>query len=101
MFSKPEKKPESPYFSSGPCAKRPGWNNALLEGAILGRSHRSKIALNKINQVIDLTKELLKIPNNYYETPSRVMDASSQSLAYALMHPPLHDIAECGAQRSP
>ena len=66
MFSKPEKKPESPYFSSGPCAKRPGWNNALLEGAILGRSHRSKIALNKINQVIDLTKELLKIPNNYY-----------------------------------
>ena len=52
MIPKPEKKPESPYFSSGPCAKRPGWESTIFEGAILGRSHRSEIALNKINQVI-------------------------------------------------
>lgn len=66
MIPKPEKKPESPYFSSGPCAKRPGWESTIFEGAILGRSHRSEIALNKINQVIDLTKKLLKIPESYY-----------------------------------
>ena len=66
MNSKPKKKPTNPYFSSGPCAKRPGWEPSVLSEAILGRSHRSKIALKKISNVIDLTKEILNIPNDYH-----------------------------------
>ena len=65
MKLKPEKKPINPYFSSGPCAKRPGWNTKVLSEAILGRSHRSKVALKKISDVLDLTKEILGIPEDY------------------------------------
>ena len=65
MNSKPQLKPINPFFSSGPCAKRPGWNPSILKEAILGRSHRSKIALNRINEVVELTREILKIPQNY------------------------------------
>tara|TARA_B100000886_G_scaffold339496_1_gene305119 strand:+ start:206 stop:1360 length:1155 start_codon:yes stop_codon:yes gene_type:complete len=66
MHLKPEKKPSNPYFSSGPCAKRPGWTSDIYAKAILGRSHRSKKALSRIKEVIDLTKFLLKIPNDFY-----------------------------------
>tara|TARA_Y100000589_G_scaffold251800_1_gene240205 strand:- start:60 stop:1214 length:1155 start_codon:yes stop_codon:yes gene_type:complete len=66
MILKPENKPLNPYFSSGPCAKRPGWSSDIYTKAILGRSHRSKIALSRIKEVIDLTKLLLEIPDNYY-----------------------------------
>ena len=66
MNSKPETKPTYPYFSSGPCAKRPGWDASVLSEAILGRSHRSKIALEKISNVINLTKEILNIPSDYH-----------------------------------
>ena len=66
MILKPEKKPSNPYFSSGPCAKRPGWNSDIYSKAILGRSHRSKTALSRIKEVIDLTKLLLEIPDNFY-----------------------------------
>ena len=65
MKLKPEKKPSNPYFSSGPCAKRPGWNTKVLSEAVLGRSHRSKVALKKISDVLDLTKEILGIPEDY------------------------------------
>ena len=66
MISKPEQIPSNPYFSSGPCAKRPGWNSDIYSKAILGRSHRSKIALSKIKEVIDLTKLILEIPDDFY-----------------------------------
>ena len=66
MILKPEQKPSNPYFSSGPCAKRPGWNSDIYSKAILGRSHRSKIALSKIKEVIDLTKLILEIPDDFY-----------------------------------
>ena len=66
MLSKPQKKPNNPNFSSGPCAKRPGWNAEIYSKAILGRSHRSKKALLKIQEVINLTKSLLNIPEDYY-----------------------------------
>ena len=59
MTLKPQQKPSNPYFSSGPCAKRPGWNSGIYSKAILGRSHRSNIALSKIKEVIDLTKSIL------------------------------------------
>ena len=66
MILKPDQKPSNPYFSSGPCAKRPGWSSDIYSKAILGRSHRSKIALSRIKEVIDLTKLLLEIPDNFY-----------------------------------
>ena len=66
MTLKPQQKPSNPYFSSGPCAKRPGWNSGIYSKAILGRSHRSNIALSKIKEVIDLTKSILEIPDDYY-----------------------------------
>ena len=58
-------KPIRPEFSSGPCAKRPGWSLKNLEDATLGRSHRHKIAKNKLEQAIKLTKSVLEIPNDY------------------------------------
>ena len=51
MYSKPSLKPNNPLFSSGPCPKRPGWSLSGLSNAILGRSHRSKIALERIYKV--------------------------------------------------
>ena len=66
MKLKPENKPLRPYFSSGPCSKRPGWKIENLSKAIIGRSHRSKIALKTIYEVISLTKEILEIPEDYY-----------------------------------
>ena len=66
MSIKPTDKPNNPFFSSGPCPKRPGWNLSGLSGAILGRSHRSKIALDRINQVIQLIRETLEVPNDYH-----------------------------------
>ena len=66
MNIKPKKKPINPNFSSGPCSKRPGWSINVLSNATLGRSHRSKEALEKIQKVINLSREILSIPNNYY-----------------------------------
>ena len=59
MNIKPKKKPINPNFSSGPCSKRPGWSINVLSNATLGRSHRSKEALEKIQKVINLSKEIL------------------------------------------
>jgi len=61
----PQNKPNNPCFSSGPCAKRPGWNINSIVNAEIGRSHRSKNAKAKLNEVILLTKELLEIPEDY------------------------------------
>ena len=65
MYSKPSLKPNNPLFSSGPCPKRPGWSLSELSNAILGRSHRSKIALERIYKVISLIRETLNIPSSY------------------------------------
>ncbi|HET9318721.1 MAG TPA: phosphoserine transaminase [Bryobacteraceae bacterium] len=62
---KPAQKPLNPNFSSGPCSKRPGWSLQALEGAALGRSHRSKEGKAKLREVIDLTREVLAIPDGY------------------------------------
>ncbi len=63
---KPDVKPENNNFSSGPCSKRPGWNLSVLENAVLGRSHRSSLAKDRINYLIKNVKEILSIPNDYY-----------------------------------
>lgn len=61
----PNLQPASAYFSSGPCKKRPQWSLAKLAGAAIGRSHRSDASLQKIKQAIELTRELLQVPNDY------------------------------------
>jgi len=61
----PAKKPTNPNYSSGPCAKRPGWSLEALSDASLGRSHRSKIGKAKLKQAIDLTREVLEVPDDY------------------------------------
>jgi phosphoserine aminotransferase len=63
--TKPGVRPAIPHFSSGPCAKRPGWSLQNLTDAVLGRSHRSKIGRAKLKRVIDLTREVLEVPAGY------------------------------------
>ena len=62
---KPGERPENPSFSSGPCAKRPGWNLAALENACLGRSHRSTEGKARLTEVIERSKNLLGLPADY------------------------------------
>jgi phosphoserine aminotransferase len=61
----PAVRPLVPHFSSGPCAKRPGWSLSALTDAVLGRSHRSKIGKAKLKRAIDLTREVLEVPADY------------------------------------
>jgi phosphoserine aminotransferase len=63
--AKPASRPVVPHFSSGPCAKRPGWNPQNLKDAALGRSHRAKVGKAKLKQAIELTRELLQVPADY------------------------------------
>ncbi len=61
----PGMRPANPHFSSGPCAKRPGWNLQALKDALVGRSHRSKPGKAKLKLAIDLTREILEVPADY------------------------------------
>jgi phosphoserine aminotransferase len=65
-MQKPALRPLRPYFSSGPCAKRPGWDLSVLSSALLGRSHRAKDGKARINEVIKLSRTLLNLPENYH-----------------------------------
>lgn len=62
---RPERRPNSPLFSSGPCAKRPGWSPQALNDAFLGRSHRAGEGKAKLKAVIDEHRALLGIPDDY------------------------------------
>lgn len=64
-MNKPLHKPHNPCFSSGPCAKRPGWTLSALQDACLGRSHRAKSGKQKLQEVIERSKKLLNLPQNY------------------------------------
>ncbi|MEP0941385.1 MAG: phosphoserine transaminase [Rhizobiaceae bacterium] len=61
----PQVRPQNPRFSSGPCAKRPGWELVALAEASLGRSHRSSEGKAKLKQAIDLTRQVLQVPDDY------------------------------------
>src|SRR5258707_740793 len=61
----PSVRPRVPHFSSGPCAKRPGWSLQTLTDAALGRSHRAKVGRAKLRRAIDLTREILEVPADY------------------------------------
>ncbi len=63
--AKPTIIPQNPNFSSGPCSKRPGWNVDVLKNALVGRSHRAKPAKARIQKAIDLTRQLLEVPDDY------------------------------------
>ena len=62
---RPAVRPARPFFSSGPCAKRPGWTPEALKGALVGRSHRSKPGKAKLKDAIERTKALLGVPAGY------------------------------------
>nr|WP_278526780.1 phosphoserine transaminase [Brucella anthropi] len=64
-IAKPAVRPANSNFSSGPCAKRPGWSLNALVDAALGRSHRAKIGKTKLKEAIDLTREVLQVPADY------------------------------------
>ncbi|MFM8606687.1 MAG: phosphoserine transaminase [Hyphomicrobiales bacterium] len=63
--TEPGLRPVNPQFSSGPCAKRPGWTPNALKNAALGRSHRAKLGKSRLKYAIDLTREVLEVPADY------------------------------------
>jgi phosphoserine aminotransferase len=65
MTTKPAARPARPYFSSGPCAKRPGWSAQNLSVETLGRSHRAKIGKSRLKEAIDLTRQVLEVPASH------------------------------------
>lgn len=64
-ISKPQAKPARPFFSSGPCAKPPGWEASRLATESLGRSHRAKIGKTRLQLAIDLMREVLELPDTH------------------------------------
>ena len=64
-LAKPAQRPARPEFSSGPCAKRPGWTPENLGNAVLGRSHRSKLGKARLKAAIDQTREVLEVPADF------------------------------------
>ncbi|MGL4296407.1 MAG: phosphoserine transaminase, partial [Aestuariivirga sp.] len=64
-ISKPALRPVNPQFSSGPCAKIPGWTPQHLSDALVGRSHRSAPGKARLKRAIDLTREVLQVPADY------------------------------------
>ncbi|HZH53949.1 MAG TPA: phosphoserine transaminase [Microvirga sp.] len=65
MTDMPAARPRAPFFSSGPCAKRPGWSLENLKTESLGRSHRAKLGKARLKLAIDLTREVLEVPADY------------------------------------
>ncbi|HLJ70773.1 MAG TPA: phosphoserine transaminase [Roseiarcus sp.] len=65
MANAPAARPNNARFSSGPCAKRPGWTPEILKDAALGRSHRAKLGKAKLKLAIDLTRDVLQVPADY------------------------------------
>jgi phosphoserine aminotransferase len=63
--AKPAMRPARAEFSSGPCAKRPGWAPENLQNAVLGRSHRSKLGKARLKDAIDRTRDVLEVPDDY------------------------------------
>ena len=77
----PAVRPARPFFSSGPCAKRPGWTPEVLQTALLGRSHRSKPGKAKLKDAIDHTKALLGIPADYRVAITPASDTGAVEMA--------------------
>ncbi len=65
MTTRPRRRPDRPHFSSGPCAKRPGWNTGVLDAALVGRSHRAGPAKARIQEVADRSRAILGLPEDW------------------------------------
>ena len=65
MTNKPAVRPACAHFSSGPCAKIPGWNPNLLNTEVMGRSHRSSLGKARLKRAITLTREVLQVPDTH------------------------------------
>ncbi len=65
MTARPKQRPNRPHFSSGPCAKRPGWNSSALDAALVGRSHRAAPAKARIQEVSDRSRAILGLPEDW------------------------------------
>jgi phosphoserine aminotransferase len=85
---KPSVAPQCRCFSSGPCAKRPGWSPSALENALVGRSHRSKEGRARIQEVIDRSCELLGVPDGYHLGIVAASDTGAMEMAlWSLLGP--------------
>ncbi len=80
-MDKPTAKPKNPCFSSGPCAKRPGWSLDQLQGAFLGRSHRHATGKAKLNEVCDRHRKLLGIPDDFHVAIVPASDTGAVEMA--------------------
>jgi phosphoserine aminotransferase len=86
--NRPAVHPARPFFSSGPCAKRPGWTLDALNGALLGRSHRSKPGKAKLKLAIDKTRAILAIPSDYRVAIVPASDTGAMEMAmWSLLGP--------------
>ena len=86
--NRPAVRPARPFFSSGPCAKRPGWTPAALDSALLGRSHRSGPGKAKLKDAIERTRSLLGIPPDYRVAIVPASDTGAVELAmWSLLGP--------------
>ncbi|PKU26449.1 phosphoserine transaminase [Telmatospirillum siberiense] len=65
VLERPAVRPNNPHFSSGPCAKRPGWSVQALADAAIGRSHRAKLGKSKLAEVLDRSRAILGLPDDY------------------------------------
>ncbi len=84
----PDVRPANPRFSSGPCTKRPNWHPDNLSNAALGRSHRAKIGKSKLQHSIDLTRQILNVPDDYRIGIVPASDTGSMEMAmWSLLGP--------------
>ncbi len=84
----PAERPQNPCFSSGPCAKRPGWTPDVLRDACLGRSHRAPAALDRIREVLDRTREMLGLPADHRIALVPASDTGAMEMAlWSLLGP--------------
>lgn len=92
-MTKPQQKPQNPNFSSGPCSKRPGWTPNVLSDAVLGKSHRGKAGKAKLAETIQLSTEILDIPEGYRVGIVPASDTGAVEMAlWSLLGPKTVDI---------
>ena len=86
--NRPHIRPKNPCFGSGPCAKRPGWSPAVLENALVGRSHRSRSGRARIQEVLDRSRALLSLPADYRIALVPASDTGAMEMAmWSLLGP--------------
>lgn len=94
IVTRPGVKPADPRFSAGPTKKRPGWTLDVLSDAALGRSHRSAIGKSKLKEVIDTTREVLQVPDDYRIAIVPASDTGAVEMAmWSLLGPRGVDVA--------